>query len=173
MEYVTILLMVVLTLIVLIAVAYRKAGASLSWYDEVASILLAWLTYYGSALAAMSRSHIGFDGFINYLSPPVRVPVFLLGEAVVIGFFFLMAWVGIQVLSILGGDTMVSLPWVPTRLTQSVIPIGGFLFVIAELLTFPKSFRQARSEKGFKGHEGVTIPETNDLSDNTTEGPKP
>ena len=31
---------------------YRKAGASLTWYDEIASILLAWVTYYGAALAA-------------------------------------------------------------------------------------------------------------------------
>ncbi|MBW1995630.1 MAG: TRAP transporter small permease subunit, partial [Deltaproteobacteria bacterium] len=57
--------MVVLTIIVILGVIYRKAGASLSWYDEVASVLLAWLTYYGAALAAITRGHIGFSGLIN------------------------------------------------------------------------------------------------------------
>ena len=46
-------LMIVLTGIVVVAVVYRKLGASLSWYDEIASILLAWITYYGAALAAL------------------------------------------------------------------------------------------------------------------------
>ena len=41
LEAIVILLMVTLTLIVLVAVIYRKAGDSLSWYDEVASVLLA------------------------------------------------------------------------------------------------------------------------------------
>ena len=58
LEFIVIFLMVVLTLTVVVAVVYRKGGASLSWYDEVASVLLAWLTYYGAALAALSRGHI-------------------------------------------------------------------------------------------------------------------
>ena len=60
LEAIVILLMVTLTTIVLVAVVYRKMGASLSWYDEIASIMLAWLTYYGAALAAVHREHIGF-----------------------------------------------------------------------------------------------------------------
>ena len=40
--------MVILTTVVVVAVAFRYSGASLSWYDEVASILLAWLTYWSS-----------------------------------------------------------------------------------------------------------------------------
>ena len=37
-------LMTSLAVVVLLGVIFRKAGASLVWYDEVASILLAWLT---------------------------------------------------------------------------------------------------------------------------------
>ncbi|MBA2722982.1 MAG: hypothetical protein H0U56_08810 [Methylibium sp.] len=47
-------------------------------------------------------------------------------------------------LRILEGDTMVSLPNVPTQLTQSVIPIGGALFIIAQLLSLPEVLQQAR-----------------------------
>ncbi len=139
-----IFLLASLAIIVLMGVTYRKFGIAMVWYDEVASIALAWLTYYGAALAALKRSHIGFPGLVNAMPPALRVPVVLLGEAVIIGFFALLAWYGYQVLVILDGDTMVSLPWVPTRLTQSVIPVGAVLFILAQLFSLPELLAQAR-----------------------------
>ena len=157
LEAIVILLMVTLTVIVLVAVVYRKMGASLSWYDEIASVMLAWLTYYGAALAAIHREHIGFAGLIKAMKPAVRIPFVIISEACIIGFFALLAWVGVDVLIILEGDSLVSLPQVPTRLTQSVIPIGAVLFIIAEVLGLPDLIREARNPDGFSNHE--TLPE--------------
>jgi len=139
-----IFLLASLAVIVLMGVTYRKLGIAMVWYDEVASIALAWLTYYGAALAALKRAHIGFPGLVNAMPPALRVPVVLLGEAIIIGFFALLAWYGYQVLVILDGDTMVSLTWVPTQLTQSVIPIGAVLFILAQLFSLPELLAQAR-----------------------------
>lgn len=139
-----IFLLASLAVIVLMGVTYRKLGISMVWYDEVASIALAWLTYYGAALAALKRAHIGFPGLVNAMPPMVRVPLVLLGEVFVITFFALLAWYGYQVLDILQGDTMVSLPWVPTQLTQSVIPVGAVLFILAQLFSLPELLAQAR-----------------------------
>lgn len=158
MEYIVISLMVILTLLVVIAVIYRKSGASLSWYDEIASVLLAWLTYYGSALAAINRGHIGFNGLLNAMKPAVRIPFVILSEIFVFSFFILMAWVGVSVLQILEGDSLTSLPQVPTRLTQSVIPIGAVLFIVAEALSLPDIWRQAKSDTGISAHDDVEIP---------------
>ncbi|MBX3610976.1 MAG: TRAP transporter small permease [Hydrogenophaga sp.] len=141
-----ILLLGSLAVIVLMGVTYRKLGIPMVWYDEVASIALAWLTYYGAGLAALKRSHIGFPGLVNAMPPSLRVPLVLLGEGIVILFFALLGWYGYQVLVILEGDAMVSLPWVPTRLTQSVIPIGSLIFIVAQLLTLPELLRQARGD---------------------------
>ena len=161
MESIVISLMITLSVLVIVAVIYRKMGMSLSWYDEVASVLLAWLTYYASAMAALTRGHIGFNGLLNAMKPSLRIPVLVFGEVLVIGFFLLLAWVGVEVLIILEGDTLTSLTWVPTRLTQSVIPIGAALFVIGQLLSLPDIWRQAISDKGIAGHEDVEIPEEN------------
>lgn len=139
-----IFLLASLAVIVLMGVTYRKLGIAMVWYDEVASIALAWLTYYGAALAALKRAHIGFPGLVNAMPPVLRVPTVLFGEAVVIGFFAVLGWYGFQVLQILQGDTMVSLPWVPTQLTQSVIPIGSALFILAQLFSLPELLAQAR-----------------------------
>ncbi len=153
LEAIVIILMSTLTIIVLVAVAYRKGGASLSWYDEIASILLAWLTYYGAALAALHRGHIGFAGLIAAMKPGMRIPFIVFSEFCILGFFALLAWVGIDVLIILEGDTLVSLPQVPTRLTQSVIPIGAVLFFIAEALGIPDVLREAKKPDGFTNHD--------------------
>jgi len=58
LELVVILLVVVLAVEVTLGVVFRAFGRSLAWYDEVASVLLAWLTFYGSALASVYRAHI-------------------------------------------------------------------------------------------------------------------
>jgi TRAP-type C4-dicarboxylate transport system permease small subunit len=144
--------------VVLLGVACRKLEIPLVWYDEGASIMLAWLTYYGAALAALKRAHIGFPGLVNAMPPAWRVPAVWFGEVVVVGFFVLLSWFGFQVLTILQGDTMVSLTWVPTRFTQSVIPIGGALFVIAQLLSLPEVLQQARGA-GIVDHEQAPVQE--------------
>ncbi|MFQ5773006.1 MAG: TRAP transporter small permease [Kiloniellaceae bacterium] len=138
---VVILLMVALTLVVIVAVVYRKAGASLSWYDEVASIMLAWLTYYGACLAALKRAHIGFDGLVRALPPGWRLLLVAVAEACVLGFFVVLAWTGWVVLVVLEGDTLVSLPEVSVQITQSVIPIGASLFIVCEVASIPGYWR--------------------------------
>ncbi|MGC1505290.1 MAG: TRAP transporter small permease [Sulfitobacter sp.] len=137
LEWITIGLMILLTLIVTMAVIARLMGQSFSWYDEVAAIMLAWITYYGSALAALHRRHIGFDTLLLAIPQKLRIGCLLLGEAIVLLFFFLMARAGIQVLQVLAGDTLVSLTWMPIQFTQSVIPIGAILFMLCQMLSLP------------------------------------
>ncbi len=144
LQWILIVLMVALTAVVVVAVVYRRLGDSLSWYDEVSSILLAWVTYYGAALAALRRGHIGFDGVIYALPLPWRMWAVALGEVLVVGFFALMAWAGLEVLMVLEGTTLVSLTWVPVQFTQSVIPVGAALFIVAELASLPFYWRAVR-----------------------------
>ncbi|HSO08262.1 MAG TPA: TRAP transporter small permease subunit [Pelomicrobium sp.] len=144
MESVVIVLMLALATIVVLGVIYRKAGAPLVWYDEVASILLAWLTYYGAALAALKRAHIGVPGLVELLPRGPRMAVALLAEAIIIAFFVLLAYSGAVILDVLATDFLVSLPDVSVMYTQSVIPIGAALFVIAELLVLPDVLQDAR-----------------------------
>lgn len=144
LEWVTILLMVALTTIVIVGVIYRLMGQSFSWYDEVAAIGLAWVTYYGAALAALKRRHIGFDSVLLAMPQGFRMAGAIFGELVVLGFFILLAWAGMTVLIVLEGDTLDALTWVPVQFTQSVIPIGAALFIIAQLLSMPDYLRAVR-----------------------------
>jgi TRAP-type C4-dicarboxylate transport system permease small subunit len=147
LEAVVILLMTALAAEVTIGVIFRSAGRSLVWYDEVASILLAWLTFYGSALAAAKRAHIGCPEVVAMMPPNARVALRLVADALVIAFFALVAWVGYSVMEVLATDSLVSLPWIPVSYVQSVLPISAVLIIAAELFTLPQVLVAARRER--------------------------
>jgi len=148
LEAIVLVLMAGLTLLIIAGATFRYLGNALSWYDELASIGLVWLTYYGSALAALRGAHIGVPGLVNAMPPKLRVAVTIFSEVVVILFFVLLTVYGTQVVIVLQGESMTSLPEVPTQLTQSAIPVGAVLFIIAELLRLPEVLRDARG-RGF------------------------
>jgi TRAP-type C4-dicarboxylate transport system permease small subunit len=144
LEWIVIVLMVALSAEVTAGVFFRTIGLSLSWYDEVASVMLAWLTFYGSALAALKRAHIGFPGLVNGLPPEWRLGFVLFTEVLVVGFFALLGWIGFSILEVLDTDHLESLPWVTVAWTQSAIPVSAALIILAELLNLPQLVREAR-----------------------------
>src|SRR6266545_4877116 len=100
LEWVVGTLMVVLALEVTAGVVFRAAGHSLIWYDEVASHLLAWLTFYGSALASIKRAHIGCPEVVERMPWPARRALNIGAQLVVIAFFALLGTIGVTVLPI-------------------------------------------------------------------------
>jgi TRAP-type C4-dicarboxylate transport system permease small subunit len=134
--------MVVLFLEVTAGVIFRTLGNPLVWYDEVASMLLAWLTFYGSALASFKRAHIGCPEIVDLLPLGPRRWFSVLGQLVVIGFFALVGWMGLKIMPILATDSMSSLPTVTMDILQSVIPISAVLILISEFLTLFDLLRQ-------------------------------
>src|SRR5919205_1117610 len=87
LEWVVMVLMVVLAVEVTLGVVFRAIGRSLVWYDEVASILLAWLTFYGSALASVKRAHIGCPEVVERMGARARYAFGILAQLLVIAFF--------------------------------------------------------------------------------------
>jgi TRAP-type C4-dicarboxylate transport system permease small subunit len=148
LEGLVILLMTVLAVEVTAGVVFRTIGQSVAWYDEVASILLAWLTFYGSALAAAKRAHIGCPEVMALLPPRVRFVFRLIAEVLVIAFFALLGWMGYAILGVLATDHLVSLPEVPVNFVQSVLPISAALVIIAEILTMPAVLADALVGRG-------------------------
>ncbi|MEO1960459.1 MAG: TRAP transporter small permease subunit, partial [Paracoccus sp. (in: a-proteobacteria)] len=63
-ESICLVLLVVLAVAVVYSTTMRYLGSSPSWYDEVASVLLAWLTYFGATYAVFTRSPMGFAGLV-------------------------------------------------------------------------------------------------------------
>ncbi len=154
LEVITIGLLVVLALLVITAVTFRYGlNSSLPWYDEVASVLLAWITYYGAALAALRRGHLGFSGLVLSLPLLPRKLLFILAEAIVYSVFLSMAWAGWVVLDVMAGETLVALDWVPLQFTQSVVPIGCLLFILAQILSTPAAWARCQAGRDAEAEE--------------------
>jgi TRAP-type C4-dicarboxylate transport system permease small subunit len=134
LEWVVAALMIGLAAEVTIGVVFRAIGRSLIWYDEIASVMLAWLTFYGAALASVKRAHIGCPEVIEAMPWRARRVFAIAAEVVVIAFFVLLGLVGASILPVLATDSLVSIPSVPMSVVQSVIPISAALIVIAESL---------------------------------------
>jgi len=150
LEWAVMGLMAALATVVIAAVIFRKAGAALVWYDEVAAILLAWLTFYGSGLATLKQAHIGFPRLVQRLSGRSRGAAVVLREVAVLGFLGAVAYAGWQVTVGLWGTYLVSLPGVPRALSASAVPLGALACMAAELLSV------------FTWRAGVPAPERED-----------
>ncbi len=144
LEWIAIVLMVTLAVEVTAGVIFRYSGYSLVWYDEVATILLAWVTFYGSALAVLKHAHMGVPEIVRMMPRTARVAVTVFAQGATIAFYVLLAWTGYTILEILHTDSLVSLPAVSVAYAQSVIPISAVLVIIAQALVFPEVLDEAR-----------------------------
>ena len=95
---------------------------------------------------------------------PLRKAAVIVAEGLILFFFGLLAWAGFTVLNILQGSTLVSLTWVPVSVTQSVIPIGALLFIIAELLSLPDYWRDVMAGRSTE-HAPMAHGETPEASE--------
>ncbi len=144
LEWICIALMAALAVEVTAGVVFRYTGHSLVWYDEVATILLAWVTFYGAALAVLKHAHMGVPEVVRMLPAGPRVVAAVVAQLCTLAFFVLLAWIGYSILEILATDYLVSLPEISVAWANSVIPITSVLFVIGQALVFPEVLREAR-----------------------------
>ncbi|WP_298429102.1 TRAP transporter small permease [uncultured Jannaschia sp.] len=138
LQVATLAMIVLLAGIVLMGVAFRYSGASLIWYDEVSSVLLAWITFTGAALAVLRNAHLGFNGLLFGLPMPFRMILFWVVEALFVVTFAIVVWGGWAILEFFGTETMTTLRFVPRVVVQGVLPVAAALMILGRLLTLPE-----------------------------------
>jgi TRAP-type C4-dicarboxylate transport system permease small subunit len=133
-EWWAVCLLAGLAILVCAGVFFRYVlNSSLVWYDEFASYMLVWLTFYGCVVVDYQRRHIAFDLFVNKLAPFQRRVVDILAELAVLGFQFVLFWYGWILTERMGDETAISLTWVKVTWINSVLPITGALLLLISL----------------------------------------
>jgi len=133
-EWWAVCLLAGLVVVVCLGVFFRYVlNASLVWYDEFASYLLVWLTFFGTVVAAYHKRHISFELVVDRLPPLTRRVVDFVGEAAVLGFQFVLLYYGWILTQRMGDETAISLPWVKVAWVISVMPITGGLMLLISL----------------------------------------
>jgi TRAP-type C4-dicarboxylate transport system permease small subunit len=126
----TLLLVLMVALVCLGVFCRYVLGASLAWYDEFASYLLVWLTFYGAVSASYHNRHISFDTFVERLMPEMRRKFQIVAELFVLGFQWVLLYYGWLLTLKMGDETAISLVWVKMSWVYSVLPITGGLMLL-------------------------------------------
>jgi TRAP-type C4-dicarboxylate transport system permease small subunit len=135
LEWWAVLLLVLMVAVVCLGVFFRYIlNASLVWYDEFASYLLVWLTFYGAVVASYRRRHIGFEVIVDRFSPRARKIADFISECFVLSFQFVLFYYGLLLVRKMGEESAVSLPWVKMGWIYSVLPITGGLMLLISLV---------------------------------------
>ena len=130
-EWWAMFLLLLMVLLVSVGVFFRYVlDSSLAWYDEFASYLLVWLTFYGSVTASYHNRHIQFNTVLERLMPNARRKLEMIAELFVLGFQFVLLYYGWLLMQKMGDETAVSLAWVKMGWVYSVLPITGGLMLL-------------------------------------------
>ena len=130
-EWWAVCLLIALTVVVCLGVFFRYVlNASLVWYDEFASYLLVWLTFYGAVVAHYHQRHINFDLLVEKLAPFPRRVADVVAELAVLGFQFVLLYYGWVLTEKMGDETAISLPWIQIAWVNAVLPITGAMLVV-------------------------------------------
>lgn len=134
-EWWAVLLLVLMVVVVSLGVFFRYVvNQALVWYDEFASYLLVWLTFYAAVVASYRRRHIGFEVVMDQLVPLTRRVLEFVGESCVLGFQFVLFYYGWVLTGKMGDESAVSLDWVKMGWVYSVLPIAGGLMLVISLV---------------------------------------
>jgi TRAP-type C4-dicarboxylate transport system permease small subunit len=145
------LLLALMVVVVCLGVFFRYVlNSSLVWYDEFASYLLVWLTFYGAVVASYRRRHIGFEVVADRFEPKTRRIIDFISECFVLSFQFVLFYYGWVLLRKMGDGSAISLTWIKMGWVYSVLPItGGLMLLISSMrlidITFAK--KHERGEK--------------------------
>ena len=146
LQYFIFLQMILLSLTVVVGVFFRWSGHSLVWYDEVAGIQLAWITYFGSAYASLKGLHIGMPTLIKVFPKDIRKILFVISKIIIFLFFLILTYYGTKVIIVLRGDTLVTLDWIPQSFVQAVIPASSILIIISEFFSYEEAYKQTMKD---------------------------
>ncbi len=143
------LLLALMVVIVCLGVFFRYVlDSSLVWYDEFASYLLVWLTFYGAVAASYHNRHIGFETFVARLMPDTRRNVETVAELFVLVFQIVLFYYGWLLTQKMGEETAVSLVWVKMAWIYSVLPITGGLMLLISVRRLHHLVFKAAHQKG-------------------------
>ena len=91
--------------------------------------------------ASLKGAHISVPSIFKAFPLVLRKIFFVLSKFVIYAFLILLAYYGYKVLTLIGGETLVTLEWVPQIFVQSVIPVASCLFILSETLRIPEDYK--------------------------------
>jgi len=140
LEILLMVMVAVLTLTVLWGVFTRFVlGYQAEYTDELARVLLIWVSMIGGALAFGEKAHLGVDYFVNKMDPEARKTLALFVQVIILLLAVVVFMIGGWTLA-MGqmGQKLPTMPWMTRGMVYLSIPLGGvfiLLFAVENMIT--------------------------------------
>ena len=132
-------MLLVMTLTILAQIVARYLLATpLVWSEELALVLMVWITFVGSALILETQEHVSIDMFAEMAPHRVQNLLAILSALVIAGFSLALTWGAWKVVAIVQNSTMAGLGVSVGWLYGGVL-IGGALLFLVSLELFVKA----------------------------------
>jgi len=116
--------------IVAIQVFFRYVlNHSLFWSEELARLLLVWLTFFGATVAYYHHAHPGVDGLFRRLSPVWQKGAACLTHLASLGLFAVMMVSGVAFAWFVRLQITPALH-LPKWVVMCAVPVAGFIFTV-------------------------------------------
>ena len=134
-EVLLIVLVAVMTLTVLWGVFTRFClGRQAAYTDELARVLLVWISMIGAALAFGQKAHLGVDYVVSKLHPEARKTLSVIVQLVILSLALIVFVIGGWALSTgQMGQPLPTMPWLTRGMVYISMPVGGVLIVLFAL----------------------------------------
>ena len=120
-----------MTVLVFASVVLRYVmNSPVTWSEELASLLFAWITFVGAFVGFRSRSHIAIDTLVVFLPPPVRRAIGRMVDVVVLCVLGLFVWQGVRLCVTTWGLEFPAMEISRGYLYLS-LPLGAALMIVA------------------------------------------
>ncbi len=149
-EILLIVLVAGLTLMVLWGVFTRYClGKQAAFTDELARVLLVWISMIGAALAFGQKAHLGVDYVASKLHPEARKTLSVIVQLVILAVALIVFVIGGWALS-MGqmGQPLPTVPWLTRGMVYISIPIGGVLMILFTIENVVDIIRTPASQLG-------------------------
>ena len=138
------LILGVMTILVFASVVLRYVmNSPVTWSEELASLLFAWITFVGAFVGFRSRSHIAIDTLVVFLPRTARRAIGRMADVVVLCVLGLFVWQGVRLCVTTWGLEFPAMEISRGYLYLS-LPLGASLMIVAVV----EQWRDARRPSG-------------------------
>jgi TRAP-type C4-dicarboxylate transport system permease small subunit len=149
-EAMVIVLVVLLTLTVLLGVFTRFVlGHQAEFTDELARLILIWVSFIGGALAFERKAHLGVDFFVGKLDPAAAKWVAVIVQALIIALALSVLVVGGY--SLAAGQmhqTLPTLSFLTRGMVYLALPVSGIFIILFSLENMVDTLKNPAAPEG-------------------------
>ena len=118
----------------MLAVSRMLPSGQAHYTDELARVLLVWISMLGGALAFGTKAHLGVDFFVNKMHPDARKALAILVQCITVMLAVVVFIIGGTVLA-QGQWTqqLPTMPWLTKGIVYTAIPVAGFFILLFSL----------------------------------------